>query len=298
MIFNLSRIKTIIKYALSEFKCFSWCPQRYTFTHIVIEMNATHSCLKDALQIVLLSIFIIFQLYLLDFHTLFQIQEDHCIVYQFTRSIELYSGNLGVIYRKYILFFGVWSLSWISLTPTSFTIRAVNERWSSQWFLLFKLYYFEWHLSFDISLDRYCFIRQNSLSKGTLRSIFKRWMSIRIDRGRFQWAILALQRAWYLRTRILSQLLFREHLLDGYLWICVLEGALERDECSSAITKGGDEILGEFELDLLVGRDVSEKVEHIENIMIESLWSICSKHHNIKSIVYEELCWFIEHWSG
>ncbi len=135
---------------------------------------------------------------------------------------------------------------------------------------MFELYHFERHLPFDISLDGYCFIGQNSLSKGALRSIFKRGVGVGIDRRRLQRAILTLLRAGDLGTSILRQLLFRQHLLDRYLGIGVLEGALEGYERPPAVAEGGDQILRQLELDLLVGRDVSVEVEHIENIMIES----------------------------
>lgn len=95
-------------------------------------------------------------------------------------------------------------------------------------------------------------------------------MGVGIDRRCLQRAILTLLRAGDLGTSILRQLLFRQHLLDRYLGIGILEGALEGYERPPAVAEGGDQILRQLELDLLVGRDVSVEVEHIENIMIES----------------------------
>lgn len=95
-------------------------------------------------------------------------------------------------------------------------------------------------------------------------------MGVGIDRRCLQRAILTLLRAGDLGTSILRQLLFRQHLLDRYLGVGVLEGTLERYERPPAVAEGRDQILCQLELDLLVGRDVSVEVEHIENIMIES----------------------------
>ncbi len=81
------------------------------------------------------------------FHALLQIQEDKSLIHRLLRrTIYLWIAHMRAIYRENVLFFRARSLSWVSLAPTSLTIRAMDKWRSRECFLLLKLNILKRHL--------------------------------------------------------------------------------------------------------------------------------------------------------